>query len=308
MHEKMTRYSQLPKDANGCNPDIEFNGQIFRAYPHKHELHKRTVNGGWKNMIPPDSREADVMECIDGMMENGGRFVHTHLDGSTEPFRVSGSELVHAAGQVTVMDAGDEAEVASELSRLFVRAQAGLLAVIEFGARVAQVEAALEGPSRGPSTKGGGLKGWLEEHCQDIPYNTARRYRDLARGVIESARIESAERLSAVLQAAESDDAPEEDRELYEEVKGLVFGKSARQLMFSFSSGRGPGRPEGTHKTGEHRPITTAEAEAMATEELEGIVRDLGSFFTRHMHLKVVDRTRRDACRLRLMDLADLLK
>lgn len=205
---------------------------------------------------------------------------------------------------ITTPHTPTETDVAHALCRLYDRAQAGLIAMIEFGSRVAQVQAALTeqaGPKRGPGSNGG-LKGWLAEHCPGIPYRNALRYRDLAQSVAQRMELDA----PAMAEIMEAGDSAE-----YDEVVEMVEGKSARQLMFSFSAGRGAGRPKGTGKQpGEapYRPPSIAEMEEMATVELEGIISDLGNFFQRQLHLRVMDQTRRNTCRLRLLDLANLLK
>ena len=63
----------------------------------------------------------------------------------------------------------------------------------------------------------------------------------------------------------------------------MVEGKSARQLMFSFSAGRGAGAAQGHGQAAgrrhPYRPPSIAEMEEMATVELEGIISDLGNPF-----------------------------
>lgn len=203
-------------------------------------------------------------------------------------------DIIPAAAEPT------DTAVAQELTRLYDRAQAGLIAMIEFGARVAQCQAAIEvsdGPKRGPGS--GGLKGWLAEHCPTIPYTNARRYRDLAKSVAQRLEMDAPKMIDALESGV---------GEEYEEVAALVEGKSARQLMFSFSAGRGAGRPKGTKNLGDYTPISNAEAEEMATVELEGLVQNLGRFFAAKRNLKVMQISRRNACRMHLQDMADLLK
>jgi len=197
----------------------------------------------------------------------------------------------------------DADTVAGQLSQQYARAQAGALEMIKFGAMVGAIEAEIEGPRRGRGSTG--LKGWIELNCPEIGYRTAVRYRDLAKGAAAQLQCASVARLSAALTA---DEVSDEDEEITEGLKVLCFGKSARQLLFSFGEARLPGRPKGKKQDQPYTPLSTAEAEEMATVELEGIVQDLGSFLSRHMHLKVVDAERRRACRLRLVEMADQLR
>jgi hypothetical protein len=138
------------------------------------------------------------------------------------------------------------------------------------------------------------------------------RHKEIAKLVYRQYALADSDRtieaFAKALQLDGGDSATAEDMACSEAVKGLVFGKSARQLLFDFA-GRKSGRPEGSRNDmSNYKPLSTAEAEEMATIELEGIVQNLASFMTRHMHLKVVDVQRRKACRLRLVELADLLK
>ena len=205
----------------------------------------------------------------------------------------------------------DEAEVAAALSAQYRKANLATFEIVKFGAMVLSLEQAIEGPRDGRDAKGLGLRGWLEAHCPEVNYKTIMRHKEVAKAIYRQySQADSERTIEAFAQALQldgSEDATASDLECSEAVKGLVFGKSARQLLFDFASRRS-GRPVGSKSLEPYRPISTAEAEEMATIELEGIVNDLASFFTRHMHLKITDAQRRKACRLRLMDLADLIK
>lgn len=299
----MTSYAELPKNADGFIPDLQDQfGAIYRIQAHNHIIKKRTGAGGWEKTHYVQD-EATVCRFVTAQLKTAGaEWVHTKMDGSTEPWQSEDFAVIVADATA----AFDDEATADQLNTQYGKAQAGALEMIKFGAMIGALETEFEGPKRGP--KSIGLKGWLEAHCPDIPYTTSLRYRDLAKGAAKQLEVSSVARLSEALTAGEEAGASDADQELYEEVKGLVFGKSARQLLFSFSSGRGPGRPKGSKGNPNYKPITTAEAEEMATVELEGIVRDLASFISRHMHLKVVDVERRKACRRRLEELADVLK
>jgi len=226
----------------------------------------------------------------------------------TKPPEMTKARCSHDALVVADPSQFDNATTAAQLNQQYAKAQAGALEMIRFGAMIGALELEMEGPRDGRKAKGLGLKGWLEEHCPEIAYRTAMTYRELAKGAAAQLQCESVARLSEALAVGEMDGATDEDRELYEEVRGLVFGKSARQLLFSFGEARRSGRPKGSKNEAPYKPITTAEYEEMATVELEGIVRDLGNFIGRHMHLKIQDVERRKACRLRLQEMADVLK
>jgi hypothetical protein len=223
-------------------------------------------------------------------------------------------------------------EISAQYGRAQEAMRSGVLEAARFGAMLLQVDEALGAGTRNQHTEDT-LKSWLTRHCPEIPLRTAERYKQLAEGIRSTVLAGRTVGLAEVLEVGDAieqrgrelpegetgdaDGTPEPDAgwhelaEAWEDVKGLVFGKSARQLLFSFAiRGGRVGRPKGSVNAPESRRhiLGHAEREEMETVSLEGMVRDLHAFFSAHRHLMVLDRPRREACRLALRDFADLLK
>ena len=318
-------YTETPIDAKGFSPDIlsKDGKSLYRLYLHQKEIRIRTKEGGWAKFHREEKE--NPLRQLWLRMAYEGTLVHLKADGSTEPWQGRDSTLspeprtlnpdtslvvAESAGSASVFGVEmDEAEVAAALSAQYRKANLATFEIVKFGAMVLSLEQALEGPKAGPGSVG--LKGWLEKHCPEVCYRTIMRHKEVAKAIYRQySQADSERTIEAFAQALQldgSEDATAAELACSEAVKGLVFGKSARQLLFDFASRRS-GRPVGSKSLEPYRPISTAEAEEMATIELEGIVNDLASVFTRHMHLKITDAQRRKACRLRLMDLADLIK
>lgn len=98
---------------------------------------------------------------------------------------------------VHLTDNADAASVALVLTTGWNRAQAGLVEIIRFGATLLAVRVWLEGEcspaenirQKGCTSKGQGLKGWLEKHCPDINYKTAYGYMCAASGLRREAKL-----------------------------------------------------------------------------------------------------------------------
>ena len=245
------------------------------------------------------------------MLADGGVWVHTNANGSTAPWQVNGSALVVAESNAATWGGASEAEVAAALNAQYRKANLATYEIVKFGAMVLAIEEALEGPKDGRKAAGLGLKGWIAEWCPEVSYKTLMRHKEVAKAIYRQYSKADPERtieaFADALQIDGNEDATAEELECSEAVKALVFGKSARQLLFDFA-GRRSGRPEGSKNLEPYTPISNAEAEEMATVELEGMVQDLGRFFAAKRNLKIMDARRRNACRMHLQDMADLLK
>jgi len=133
------------------------------------------------------------------------------------------------------------------------KAVAGCLEMVRFGAMMIEVSFNL---TREIGARGGGhtpreetLKGWLEEHCPEVNYGTAMRFKALAEGVQRTCGLPTGMPMRLALPGPDGaiDIETEWERqgpgrpvsaerlaELRASVWELVEGKSARQLLFSF--------------------------------------------------------------------------
>jgi hypothetical protein len=158
-----------------------------------------------------------------------------------------------------------------EITAQYRRAVAGCLEMVRFGAMMVEVSFNL---TREIGRRGGGhtppeetLKGWLAEHCPDVNYATAMRFKLLAEGVQRACQIPAGTPLRLMLPGpAGETDAPIEwaregsgrrlsddrIRALRQQVWELVDGQSARQLLFQFMAN------PADHPKGGARPPSTA--------------------------------------------------
>ena len=159
----------------------------------------------------------------------------------------------------------------ADVSTQYKRAVAGCLEMVRFGAMLMEVASVIsrvrlrseDGRIEGRED---GLKAWLDEHCPDVNYATAMRFKSLAEGVKRACGLPEVMPMRLALPGpdgaidVDADWAPDGKgrpvsasrlRELQAEVWELVEGKSQRQLLFSFMSPEGPkggARPPSTKK------------------------------------------------------------
>jgi len=198
---------------------------------------------------------------------------------------------------------GTPAQLAEAVTEQWQRAQDGLIEILKFGALMIRIDTRLgDGNKRSGEYKGPTLKSWLKDNCPEINYNTAMGYKTAALGLAAAAELPDN---MPLLQLMEGDRAFEDDyAEAHARVMDIV---STASISWLKTAGRGPGRPEGSVNP-PRKPTTMAQQEEMATIELEELIIAMGEFFARERHLYIMDQTRRQTCRLRLLDLADLLK
>lgn len=304
-------FTETPIDANGNSPDImsQDGKNLYRLYLHSHEIRIRTKEGGWAKFHHEDKE--NQLRQLWLRMAYEGNLVHLNADGSVTPWQGRGAEMVVSeSASAATFGGASEADVAAALSAQYRKANLATFEIVKFGAMVLAIEEALEGPKAGRGSVG--IKGWIEAHCPEIQYRTSMRHKEVAKAIFRQYTKADPERtieaFASALQLEGNADATADDMECSEAVKELVFGKSARQLLFDFA-GRKSGRPEGSKNEPTPRKLmSVAENEELATIELEDIVQLLGKFVSQHKHLLVLNVARRNACRMHLQDVANLLK
>ena len=106
----------------------------------------------------------------------------------------------------------DEPAAAAIVHAGWVRAQAGLLDILRFGALLLRVGDALAARSqlrhKGPGAFG--LKQWLSEHCPEVNYKTATGYMAAAKGLIAAAKLAADRPLLPLMGEKPLTDAEEE--------------------------------------------------------------------------------------------------
>lgn len=170
----------------------------------------------------------------------------------------------------------DEACAAGILTAQYWKACNGTVEMIRFGAMLMQVETGISrvrirGENGQFDGQDSGLKTWLENHCPEVNYQTAMRFKNLAADVKRHCKIPDTLPMDKVLPAAngwvpvaERRKWVSKDRvsELQKMVFELVEGKSARQLSFElrlFDE-----KAKGGARDGAGRPKLEASAETRA--------------------------------------------
>ena len=127
-------------------------------------------------------------------------------------------------------------QIAAQLQDQYRKAVAGTREILIFGAMMMQLGVVLSSQnnsSRGPQTRGEGLKGWIEEFCPAINYNVAYGFYNLAKGLREALAIPIGTDIHHLLTAPEASLSKKEAK-IREQIDGAIDGKSARQLEFDF--------------------------------------------------------------------------
>jgi len=167
----------------------------------------------------------------------------------------------------------DDADFGLQLSRQYQNAVSGMREVLVFGAMLKLVETQIvvltrenNLPSRGPTTKGGGLQAWIADNAPSVNYKTAMRFLAVTEAVAASyeqivgAAIAAAYELPSLVLSV---NLPDEAREKQAELFDYVTGTSQRSWLDNV-------RP----KAADVKPkAVVEEAPEKTREEVEEIVR-----------------------------------
>lgn len=128
-----------------------------------------------------------------------------------------------------------DVQIADQLVTQYQKAVGGTIEILKFGCMFMQLRVVLElqNNSHGPGTKGDGLKGWIEEFCPEINYNTAYGFYRLAKGMRQAMQIPPTTNLHKLLTAS-PEELTKRETKLRKEIDAAIAGKSARQLEFDF--------------------------------------------------------------------------
>lgn len=149
--------------------------------------------------------------------------------------------------------------------------------------------------SRGPTTKGGGLKAWLKDFAPEVAASeaTAYRYMALAEGLREELKLGKKADLSLLL-TSKGDTLSENLRKKAAEIDKIIEGKSQRQLLLDF------GKAEPKARGGFHPrkgPAPTPEEilatqRRLANEDADDLMRKCDLIFADNAHT-LIDPDRR---------------
>lgn len=112
--------------------------------------------------------------------------------------------------------------------------------------------------TRGPTTKGDGLKAWLKAFAPEVAASegSAYRYMGLAEGLRDALKLGKKADLTLLLTAPD-EELSESLRKKQAEIDKLIEGKSQRQLIFEF--GKAEPKLKGGHRTKSGPPETPEE-------------------------------------------------
>lgn len=163
----------------------------------------------------------------------------------------------------------DDATLGVQLTEQYEKATGGMKAIFVFGAMMLQIREVVStcgnNSSRGPQTKGDGLKGWLTEFAPTVHLSTAYRFMTLAEGLREEFRLGSKCDMVRLL-TAPADDLKKGEATTRKKIEAFVEGKSQRQLMFEF--GYAEAKEKGGKKNkNSDKPLTPEEEEEAARLE-----------------------------------------
>lgn len=155
---------------------------------------------------------------------------------------------------------GDEAQermMGQQIEEQYPKAIGASLEVMKFGAMLLHVvEVVLTvrtTPSRGPTAKGGGLKGWLEKYAPTVNYKTACRFLDVAESIRAQFALppKTAKQISfCELATTPEDKLPEQFRGMQSKLFSFVKGTSQKSWLDKFKK---PTR-KGGNQTGDDEP------------------------------------------------------
>lgn len=156
-------------------------------------------------------------------------------------------------------------------------AQAGLFAIVEFGALLIEVETWLRkrgGAQRGPGSTG--LKAWLAENAPEVDYKTAMGYKYAARGLLSLADKARDRPLLELMGEEPLTDAEKEAAR--EQVREVIATSSLRLLKAAAKADVEKAGPKKGGASNGKQVVAESEREAEAAEDLAAAANDLGRF------------------------------
>ena len=190
---------------------------------------------------------------------------------------------------------------------------------IIFGATLVAAERELErrGLLGGFDKKGDGIKGWLAEHCPEIAYKTAMRWRQIAEAQVAALQSKGVGSEDDAIKMLQMDDdglsVPPTKKALKcrDEIMATPSLRKITQDMFDFAKdkpGRKPGSKANSSEVDTHIAKTAAEKAAAAEQEMREIVGTLGAFLTRGGKINMLTSQAKSDFHTALVDYAQLLE
>ena len=176
-------------------------------------------------------------------------------------------------------------ETAKALNYQFMRCNKAMgsatMEMCRFGAMLEMIDDSLTkqryNNAVNPNGKGQSLKAWMEEHCPEIPYATAKSYQYAAKGIRNMLQL-AADRPLLPLMGVQPL-AEEEQESLRKKIIETVTGSSLNILRRA-SMPQAPGNAlKGTHGVAQGRRALTAEEKAAEAEKtMRQLVGDIGAY------------------------------
>ena len=129
-----------------------------------------------------------------------------------------------------------------QVTAQYVKANAGMIEILRFGAMLLEIERELGKAPRGNRYRpgNGGLEKWLADNCPSVNYNTAQQYRRMVSALLFKMKAPSTVRPTWLMPSRDGDDdhmeeIPETKRGAVIEVRGQILesvnGKGVYQIM-----------------------------------------------------------------------------
>lgn len=268
---------------------IQTEGQYAQGWKiHQKCSTQKELDSAWEQLI---SRGNNLCKSVQSVDKNQSHSVPSVVKQLAEP---------------------ESHQLATQLTDQYKRAISGTRDILVFGAMMLQLGGMLNqrGPNRdadatGPNAKGLGLKGWIEEHCPAINYETARSFCNLARGLVENLAIPPKIDVARLLSAPE-DQLTKHEANIRTKVDEFIAGKSKRQLEFDFSIRKPQAKPVGAPK-GNQNALKEGTEEQQSIDDLVSIVSERLGNALRVIEFDIQQKTiaffRVDAIRLLESDL-----
>lgn len=227
--------------------------------------------------------------------------------------------LAEHKGAVAVKEEVSEADIALCLNQRYDDATKTITErTVVFGATLLEAEAVLQKRGllvTGRGHEGEGLKGWLAEHCPNIDYSTAIRWKGLAfqmaQGLMSKDKKATLkiEDIIKLIEGRDDEIEAEVPKAITKQRDELMAAPTVRkfvQQMFDFTGGKGKtGRPSSGGKGGTKFAQTAEQRVAEAENQTRELMGKIGAYFMGQWFEKCSQQTKNDFIKC-LKDWADV--
>ena len=183
-----------------------------------------------------------------------------------KPHPATNGDLSALFADTALKNPATEPSLATIVQFAWDKAQDGLRHIVEFGALLLEVDKWLKarpGAKRGQGSYG--LRNWLAEHCPEVNYDTARGYREAAKGLLAAAQLAADRPLLALM--GENPLTDEEEESAREKVMDVIASSSLRLLKAAAKADVEKAGPKKGNQSDGKRAVPEGEREKKALED-----------------------------------------